>query len=145
MKVDGACHCGRIHFTAEVDPAKVMICNCSDCQVISGAPLRAIVPADMASFQLSGAPKRYVKTAESGAKRVQAFCPDCGTALFSAAAENPTQVTLRLGCIRQGRELRPSLQLWQRSAVPWLKDLPGIPGVPTQSPPGGTAPPTGAA
>jgi hypothetical protein len=127
MKVDGACHCGRIHFTAEVDPAKVMICNCSDCQVISGAP------------------KRYVKTAESGAKRVQAFCPDCGTALFSAAAENPTQVTLRLGCIRQGRELRPSLQLWQRSAVPWLKDLPGIPGVPTQSPPGGTAPPTGAA
>jgi hypothetical protein len=32
MQIDGACHCGRITFTAEVDPTGVTICHCSDCQ-----------------------------------------------------------------------------------------------------------------
>ena len=31
MKVDGACHCGSIRYEAEVDPAKVIICHCTDC------------------------------------------------------------------------------------------------------------------
>ena len=41
MKVDGACHCGLISFTAEIEPSRVMVCHCSDCQVLSGAPFRA--------------------------------------------------------------------------------------------------------
>ncbi len=32
MKVDGACHCGRITFTGDVDPGEVSICHCTDCQ-----------------------------------------------------------------------------------------------------------------
>ena len=31
---------------------------------------------------LAGKPKEYVKTAESGGKRAQGFCPDCGTAIY---------------------------------------------------------------
>jgi hypothetical protein len=130
--IEGACHCGKISFVAEIDPARVMICNCSDCQVLSGAPLRGIVSADLATFKLTGETKSYIKVAESGRKRAQVFCPDCATPLFSSAVENATQVTLRLGCIKQRNELRPSLQLWQRSAAPWLKMLSDIPGVPTQ-------------
>jgi hypothetical protein len=37
MKVHGACHCGQIRYEAEVDPQKVNLCNCSDCQVLSGS------------------------------------------------------------------------------------------------------------
>ena len=33
MKVGGQCHCGQIAYTAEVDPAKVTICHCVDCQI----------------------------------------------------------------------------------------------------------------
>ena len=36
------------------------------------------------SFRLlSGEPKVYVKTGESGTKRAQAFCPECGTQPFA--------------------------------------------------------------
>jgi len=31
MKVQGACHCGRIKYEAEVDPERVSLCNCTDC------------------------------------------------------------------------------------------------------------------
>jgi len=37
MRVDGACHCGAIAFTAEADPARVSVCHCVDCQVLTGS------------------------------------------------------------------------------------------------------------
>jgi len=63
MKVDGACHSGSIRFEAEVDPAKVVICHCTDCQTLSGSTFRTVVPANEGTFRLlSGEPKVYVKT-----------------------------------------------------------------------------------
>jgi Glutathione-dependent formaldehyde-activating enzyme len=71
MHIDGACHCGIVSFTAQIDPEKVMICNCTDCQVLSGAPFRTIAPASAESFKLNGPTKRYVKVAASGTPRAQ--------------------------------------------------------------------------
>jgi hypothetical protein len=127
MQIEGACHCGKISFAAEVDPSRVMVCHCSDCQVLSGAPLRAVVPAAIESFHLRGEPKRYIKTAQSGNKRVQAFCAECGTPLFATAPENATSVIIRLGCVKQRARLVPKAQIWQRSAQPWLADLAAVP------------------
>jgi hypothetical protein len=38
MKIDGRCHCGYVTFEAEADPETTTICNCTDCQTMSGAP-----------------------------------------------------------------------------------------------------------
>jgi hypothetical protein len=132
MHIDGACHCGQVSFTAEVDPARVMVCHCTDCQVLSGSPFRAVVPATVESFVLRGQTKRYIKVAESGNKRAQVFCPECGTPLFATAIENATQVMIRLGCVKQSAQLQPKAQVWQRSALPWLSELHAIPGSQTQ-------------
>src|SRR5215831_5403921 len=86
MKIDGGCHCGNITYVAEIDPDKVGLCHCTDCQTLSGSAFRISVPAARNAFSLSGGqPKIYVKTAESGAKRAQAFCPECGTPIYAAA------------------------------------------------------------
>jgi hypothetical protein len=128
MKVDGACHCGAIRYEAEVDPAKVIICHCTDCQTLSGSAFRTVVPAKPGTFRLlSGAPKVYVKTGESGNQREQTFCPDCGTPIYSATVgADPKAVGLRVGTIRQRDRLVPSDQFWFRSAQAWLRDLPAI-------------------
>jgi len=132
MHIDGACHCGAITFSADIDPARVMACHCSDCQILSGSPFRAVVAVPMAKFSLQGTPKTYVKTAQSGNRRAQVFCPECGTPLYACAPENPTSVVIRLGCVKQRSQLKPSLQLWQHSALPWLPELPSIPASPQQ-------------
>ena len=126
MQVDGACHCGSIRFTAAVDPSKVMVCHCTDCQKLTGSAFRVVVPAPIESFVLHGEPKRYVKVAESGAKRIQAFCPECGSPVFSMALENATQVSLRIGSLSQRSQLSPSLQIWKRSALPWVNGLASV-------------------
>lgn len=131
MRVDGQCHCGKIAYEAEVDPARSAICNCTDCQTFSGSPWRASAPATSERFRLiRGTPKTYVKTADSGAKRVQAFCGDCGSAIYSTTVENPTIFNLRLGALKQRAELPPKRQIWMDSALPWARDITGVPGVP---------------
>lgn len=132
MHIDRACHCGAVSFTAEVDPVRSMICHCTDCQVMSGAPLRAIVAAPYDSLSVTGRTRSYIKVAESGNRRATVFCPECGTPLWATAPENPTTVNIRLGCVRQRAQLKPAAQIWERSALPWISQLGSIPGSPEQ-------------
>jgi hypothetical protein len=129
MKVDGACFCGAITFEAEIDPESVLICHCTDCQRIASSAFRLAVGAREGSFRLlTGAPTIFVKTADSGRRRKQAFCPTCGTALYAAPADaGPGFFGLRAGTLRQYRDLVPKRQIWCRSAVPWLHDLESLP------------------
>ncbi|RZS46636.1 GFA family protein [Sphaerotilus mobilis] len=128
MNIHGHCHCGAIRFTALIDPAKVFACHCTDCQMMSGAPFRAVVPVAAGDFELTGTPKVYVKTAQSGNRRAQGFCGDCGTPIYATSAENPAFYGLRLGCIDERAQLAPSKQVWLQSAMPWLHGLGDVPG-----------------
>ena len=88
MKIDGGCHCGFIAYEGEADPEKAAICHCTDCQKLSGSAFRTVVPVADKDFRMTGgAPTIYVKTGDSGNKRQQAFCPKCGSPIFSAPPE----------------------------------------------------------
>jgi hypothetical protein len=127
MQVTGRCHCGAISFRALVDPSRVIACHCEDCQEFSGAPFRAVAPVPVADVALVGHPKLYLKVAASGTRRAQAFCPECGTQLCATEADEPRVLNLRLGCIDQRARLPPQVQMWGRSAMAYLVDLPRIP------------------
>lgn len=127
MKITGQCHCGNVRFTATADPAKVFACHCADCQIISGGPFRAVVPVPVGQVELQGTPKNYVKVAASGNRRAQAFCADCGTQLFATEADEPKTLNIRLGCVNERAQLKPVIQVWHDSAMPWLQELAGTP------------------
>ena len=129
MDVHGRCHCGRITYEASVDPALVSVCHCTDCQMLSGTGYRVSVPAMKDAFTLkSGSPKIYVKTADSGTRRAHAFCPDCGTPVYSSPVEEVTFYSLRIGCLDERRDLAPMQRIWCRSQLDWSLDLGGVPG-----------------
>jgi hypothetical protein len=92
---------------------------------MSSGPFRAVVIAELNSVNFTkGQPKEYVKTAQSGNKRAQGFCANCGTSLY-ATNESPTDriYGLRIGAIDQRDLFKPSIQIWTKSALPWLDDL----------------------
>ena len=134
MKIDGGCHCGAITYSATVDPEKTSICHCTDCQTLTGTAFRVTVPVPEDQFEMTkGAPKIYVKTAPSGAKRAQAFCPECGSHLYATSVgEGPKIYGLRTGTARQRAELIPTKQVWHRSALPWLPEFEDMVTVETQ-------------
>ena len=133
MKITGACHCGAITYEAEVDPDRVAICHCTDCQTLSGSAFRVVVPVTPGGFKmLSGKPKAYLKTAESGRQRTQAFCPDCGSSIYSADPTNTKQFSIRVGTARERAQLLPKKQVWRRSALGWVDHIEPIAQVQTQ-------------
>jgi hypothetical protein len=127
MRVTGSCHCGSIRYQADVDRERVSICHCTDCQALTGTAYRVSVPVAVEQFKLlSGTPKIYVKTAESGNKRAQAFCADCGTPIYACALLDAKVLNLRVGSLRERAQLVPTRQIWFRSALPWALNIKDI-------------------
>jgi len=127
MKVDGTCHCGAIQFEADVQPDTISVCHCTDCQKLTGSVFRANISAPAESFRiLKGKPRIYIKTADSGAKRAHAFCPDCGMPIYASAIENTPSYSLRVGTLRQRYELgRPMREIWTGRRMAWLSPIEG--------------------
>lgn len=135
MKIDGGCHCGYITYEASVNTEQVGICHCTDCQTLSGSAFRTFVLAPREGFRLlTGQPKTYVKTGQSGAERAQTFCPECGTPIYSAAPTDPQVFSIRAGTARQRNALIPKTQIWCRSAQTWVTDIASIQDFAAQPP-----------
>ena len=125
MKITGQCHCGAITYEAELDPESVGICHCTDCQSISASAFRTVGIVKPGDFTLlGGQPKIYIKVGDSGNRREQAFCGNCGSGLYAAAiGDEPKAKNLRMGTVTERAELPPRFQVWCDSAMPWLPEI----------------------
>ena len=112
-----------------IDPEKVTICHCTDCQKLTGTAFRVSVPAPRENIRLTGAePALYIKTAENGRRRLQYFCGLCGSQLFTTGeGEDAKTWGIRWGGIDQREALVPRRQIWRRSAVSWIGQVDGLP------------------
>ncbi|KQZ15435.1 aldehyde-activating protein [Mesorhizobium sp. Root554] len=134
MRIDGGCHCGAITYEAEVDPDKTSICHCTDCQQLTGTAFRVTVLAPEDKYEVTkGTPKVYIKLGESGAKRAQAFCPECGSHLYATSVgDGPKIYGIRVGTAKQRDKLVPRTQKWHRSALHWLPEFEDMPATEKQ-------------
>ena len=75
MQIDGRCLCGHITYEAEIDPERVAICHCTDCQTHSASAYGVVAHIAGEFRLLSGEMKTYEKIADSGTRRALTFCP----------------------------------------------------------------------
>ncbi len=129
MKITGRCHCGEITYAGEIDLENVVICHCTDCQSLSGSAFRTVAMTESGAFEfLTGEPKTYVKTGDSGNKREQTFCPDCGSPIYSTSVgDGPKIYGIRLGTVDQRSEIAPTKQKWIGSSHPWTQEIGQLP------------------
>jgi len=134
VKITGKCHCGKITYEAEINPDNVIICHCTDCQTLSGSAYRAIALSNEDAFSfVSGEPSIYIKTGDSGNKREQTFCPNCGSPIYSApAGDGPKRYGIRLGTVTQRDSIIPKKQIWFRSSQHWTQKLEALPVIKKQ-------------
>ena len=133
LPLTGGCLCGALRYEISEAPLLTYTCHCTDCQTLTGSSYRVNVQTPAASFVLrSGAPKIYIKTAESGNKRAHAFCSNCGTPIYATDPHEPRSYGIRVGTLKQRAELRPTRQIWYRSALPWVTDIRNVPHIERQ-------------
>jgi hypothetical protein len=126
--VTGGCLCGRIRYTVGQPIEKVIACHCTHCQKISGTASshNAVVPAS--AFTLTaGTPKRYADTADSGNTLFRHFCADCGSSLYSQREKSPEMVVLKVGTLDSHADMKLVMNIWTKSARPWLALDPEVP------------------
>ncbi len=102
MKLEGSCHCGAVHFSAEShQPVPYQRCYCSICRKTQGGGGYAInIAADMDSLRVRGedAVAVYHAKMREPHKRGQVstgqrhFCRLCGSALWLFSPEWPELV-----------------------------------------------------
>ena len=54
MNIDGQCHCGLVTYQADIDPDRVSVCHCTDCQTLTGSPYRVTVICSGEQIRMTG-------------------------------------------------------------------------------------------
>ena len=84
QKISAGCLCGKIRFETTHPPFMQVLCHCTDCQKVSGAPFyTAYIVAQDAVQLTQGEPGGFEVESDHGRKNFRRFCRDCGTRLWA--------------------------------------------------------------
>lgn len=122
---DGGCFCGAVRYRF-ADVFDAGYCHCSICRRSSGAALMAYANTPRAGFALlQGAPK-YVATS---AEFERAFCPDCGTVMFTRSIDPARwdHVSVHLGTLDAAARIEPAIHICHAGRLPWLHVADALP------------------
>ncbi|TCT02274.1 GFA family protein [Aquabacter spiritensis] len=115
----GGCACGAIRYEIAADPIMAGHCQCRDCQYDSGTGHASHLAFPRAAARLSGPATHWDKPAASGNMVTRAFCPTCGTPVYSTNAAMPDLVFVRAASLDDPARFVPQLVVWTRSGQAW--------------------------
>ena len=125
--VTGGCLCGAVRYAYDGEIGAAGYCHCADCRKVSGSAFGVSVRVVAAGFSIvSGQPKSYTKTGDSGRLVTRFFCPDCGSPLYTLPPLHPEVVFIKAGSLDDASLVRPERQAWTRSRVEWADIDPEI-------------------
>ncbi len=139
--IEGGCACGAVRFKISGDLMGSGACHCRACQYAAGGAPTYVVLAPVSGFAITkGTPKVYHSKGDSGADVGRAFCPDCGTPLYSMGAEGSMPfMPVKVGALDDPSAHPPQIHLYVSEAQPWHQMTPGLPQfekMPPMGPPG---------
>ena len=110
----GGCLCGAVRIAASGTPDRVGLCHCMDCRKHHGALFHAsaVFPED--AVEITGETREYAG---------RAFCPACGSSVFSRSAG---EIEVHLGSLDAPDQLVPTYELWTLRREGWLPPFPDM-------------------
>ncbi|WP_199272370.1 GFA family protein [Paraburkholderia acidisoli] len=124
-KHTGQCACGAVKFEFETDPTFIADCYCKDCQKAGGGAMATFFAIPESDFTLlSGTPKAFHYTAQSGNGLDRNFCPECGARLFTSnLAGFPKTVFVTIGSLDNSDGIAPILEMFTKRRLKWTQHL----------------------
>lgn len=128
MRKTAQCCCGKLKIEVAGEPAAVVACHCSECQLRTGSVfgVGAYYPKD--KVKASGPSKMYVRDGAAGRKMRNFFCPDCGTNLYWEADLVAGAVGVAVGGFRDPAFPRPTRSVWEENKHHWIEMGAATPG-----------------
>lgn len=87
-----------------------------------------VVPKE--GLEVTGTPKTFTKTVDSGHGMTSFFCGDCGSTLYRESDGIPGIIVIKVGLIDGNEEdfknAIPEVEQFTRSRVSWIPAVPGV-------------------
>jgi len=123
---EGQCQCGNIRYRLNGEPLTYYVCHCKHCQLQSGSAFGLSLWVDSDDFELlKGQLSSWTEIADSGAKKVCAFCDQCGSRIYHGFDEESAALTIKTGTLDNVHELTPIAHIWTSRTLPWVLPITG--------------------
>ncbi len=127
-KISGQCLCGEIKFSADTEIKLIANCHCADCRAATGSAFGTNVFVDASAVVVTGTPKIYTHTADSGADMEKHFCSECGSQLFGRNSNRPGTLSIRAGVLAQTDLIEPVFNVYLSKKIPSTPVNPDLKG-----------------
>jgi hypothetical protein len=102
-QMSGGCACGRVRYTATVEPDEAYLCHCRMCQRSTGSVSIAFVNAKLDALSWDGEPDWY----DSSPIARRPFCSGCGTSLGFIFKKDADKMDLTVASFDDPRAFKP--------------------------------------
>jgi hypothetical protein len=115
----GGCECGALRYECAAVPLMAGHCHCRSCQKASGTGHASHLMVPKAAVRTTGEASWYERPADSGNTVRRAFCPRCGSPVYSESSGFPAVLVLRAGSLDEPERFRPGARVYAADAPGW--------------------------
>ena len=133
---EGGCACGVFRYVAAAEPLLSLHCQCRDCQRMSGTGHASHIGFPKPAVKLQGKATHWQKAADSGNMTTRAFCPTCGSPVYSTNSGTPDFFVVEAASLDDPSRFKPQMVVYTSSAFardqldPALPRFPKMPAMP---------------
>ncbi len=125
--LSGGCACGAIRYEVRKEPEFSIICQCRQCQRISGSGYAAQFAVSTEATTLQGDVKFHMLTADDGNTVSSGFCPNCGSPILKKTSGYPQYLFFHAATLDDPSVYKPQMVVYSESKQPWDHVDPSLP------------------
>ena len=115
-----SCSCGRLTVAIDGEPVRISMCHCRDCQRRTGSVYGVQARFHRSDATIDGPSTAWTRTADSGNRIVQHFCPTCGTTVFYLPEQEPGLIAVAVGAFADASFPAPRFSVYEARKHPWV-------------------------
>ncbi|MGI9311830.1 MAG: GFA family protein [bacterium] len=125
--IRGGCICGAIRYRCDAAPEFSILCQCRQCQRITGAGHAASFAVAAAATTISGRLRFHAQTADSGNTVRSGFCADCGAPVMKTTTKLPRTLFFHAATLDDPSRFKPQMVVYADAKQPWDHVDPKLP------------------
>ena len=125
--LSGGCACGAVRYDSSASAKFSMICQCRQCQRISGSGHAAQFVLDAEAVTIEGEVTFYEFTSDSGNTSSSGFCGKCGSPVVRKTSGYPKILMFHAATLDDPARFKPERVVYADAAQPWDHVDPDLP------------------
>jgi len=124
---EGGCLCRAIRYKLAGEPEWVWQCFCRECQLATGTGHTTIAGFHRDNIELSGNPRQFTTTGDTGGSVIRHFCEVCGSRLFTTGdLPGPIHI-FQVGALDDPGSVHPTAAIYVKNRIGWDHIDPSLP------------------